>query len=99
VTETPNQQQQQGSNGLAARRQLAWEADMIRLQAARIQRTVAIVAMVLVATALCWLSWRAGSPLWDRLKTEATRQAVMLSRLQFPGNAPKAGPAQRIGMP
>jgi hypothetical protein len=72
---------------------------VIRLPTARIQKTVAIVATVLAATALCWLSWRAGSPLWDHLQAETTRQAAMLAKLRIPGNAPKAGPKQRIGMP
>jgi hypothetical protein len=72
---------------------------MIRFSTAKIQRTAAIVTMVLAITALCWLSWRAGSPLWDHLQSETIRQAAELARLRFPGNAPKAGPEQRIGMP
>ena len=72
---------------------------MITLSAMRVQRTAVMIAIVLVFTALCWLSWRAGSPLWDRLQAEVTRQATMLARLQFPGNAPKAGPKQSIAVP
>ena len=73
--------------------------EMIRYSTTRIRSIAAIVAMVLAATALCWLSWRAGSPLWDHLQAETTRQAAQLAKLRFPGNAPKAGPEQRIGMP
>jgi hypothetical protein len=72
---------------------------MIRFSSARIQRTAAIVTVVLAVTGLCWLSWRAGSPLWDHLQAETNRQAAQLAKLRFPGNAPKGGPEQRIGMP
>jgi hypothetical protein len=72
---------------------------LINMPAARIQRTAAIVTMIITAAAICWLSWRAGSPLLDHLQGETIRQAAELARLRFPGNAPKAGPEQLIGVP
>ena len=41
---------------------------MTRLPATTIQRTVAIVAVVLITTALCVISWFAGSPLLSRIR-------------------------------
>ena len=73
--------------------------EVINMPAARFQRMAAIVTMIITAAAVCWLSWRAGSPLWDHLQGETIRQGAELARLRFPGNAPKAGPEQRIGMP
>ena len=41
---------------------------MTRLPTTRIQRTAAIVALLVIATALCWLSWLGGSPLLDKIR-------------------------------
>jgi hypothetical protein len=71
----------------------------MRLRQLASRKTVSIVALLVVAAALCWISWRAGSPALDRVRYEATTQAAMLSKLKLPGTAPKGAPKQRIGMP
>jgi hypothetical protein len=58
-----------------------------------------IATLLVIAMGLGWFSWRAGSPALDRVRYEATRQAVRLSKLQLPGTASKGGPEQRVGMP
>jgi hypothetical protein len=69
---------------------LPWEAEVIRSPITGINRTVAIVAVVLAATALCWLSWRAGSPLLDGIR--AIDVELELRNLQTPIPAPLMKP-------
>jgi hypothetical protein len=68
---------------------------VIQMPSTRFQRTITIVAIVLVATGLCWLSWRVGSPLMTEIRTaEANLKSHGLRYL-----APRGGPVQRVGMP
>jgi hypothetical protein len=71
----------------------------MRLRRLATRKNLSIVALFVVAAALCWISWLAGSPALDRVRYEATRQAAMLSKLRLPGTAPKGAPEQRIGAP
>jgi hypothetical protein len=51
---------------------------MIRLPSGR--RIVAFAALVVVAAALCWISWRAGSPLLSEIRDYDVRSEIL--RLQ-----------------
>jgi hypothetical protein len=55
---------------------------VIRSPITGIDKTVAIVAVVLAAAALCCLSWRAGSPLLDGIR--AIDVELELRNLQAP---------------
>jgi hypothetical protein len=65
---------------------------MIRLPITRNRRTIATIAMVLVVGALCWLSWRVGSPLMTEVRTTVTNATSHGLRAL----APRGGPVQRM---
>ena len=66
---------------------------MTGLPATRNERLAAIVAVILVATALPWLSWRVGSPRMTEIGTIVFNVKTHGLRAL----APKGAPKQRIG--
>ena len=65
---------------------------MIGVPAIINQRRVAIVAMIFVATALFWLSWRVGSPLMTEIRTVTSN----VGNHGLRALAPRGGPVQRM---
>ena len=60
---------------------------MIRLPSGR--RIVAIAALVVVAAALCWISWRAGSPLLSGIRNYDVTSEILRLNPKPHGASPK----------